>query len=36
MADAHVLPFRSSCFDTVLIVEVLKHLPREIEGRVNR
>jgi ubiquinone/menaquinone biosynthesis C-methylase UbiE len=31
LADAHALPFRDSCFEIVLMVEVLEHLPREIE-----
>ena len=32
LADAHALPFRDSCFDIILMVEVLEHLPREIEA----
>jgi ubiquinone/menaquinone biosynthesis C-methylase UbiE len=31
LADAHALPFRDSCFDIVLMVEVLEHLPCEME-----
>jgi ubiquinone/menaquinone biosynthesis C-methylase UbiE len=32
LADAHVLPFRDSCFDIVLMIEVLEHLSHEIEA----
>jgi ubiquinone/menaquinone biosynthesis C-methylase UbiE len=32
LADAHVLPFRDSCFDIVLMVEVLEHLSHEVEA----
>lgn len=32
LADAHALPFRDSCFDIVLMVEVLEHLSDELEA----
>jgi len=32
LADAHALLFKNSCFDIVLMVEVLEHLPREMEA----
>jgi ubiquinone/menaquinone biosynthesis C-methylase UbiE len=31
LADAHALPFRGSCFDIVLMVEVLEHLSHEVK-----
>jgi ubiquinone/menaquinone biosynthesis C-methylase UbiE len=31
LADAHALPFRDSCFDIVLMVEVLEHLHAKME-----
>lgn len=32
LADAQYLPLRDSCIDIVLMVEVLEHLPREMEA----
>jgi ubiquinone/menaquinone biosynthesis C-methylase UbiE len=29
LADAHALPIRDSCFDAILMIEVLEHLSRE-------
>jgi ubiquinone/menaquinone biosynthesis C-methylase UbiE len=32
LADAHALPFRDSCFDIVLMVEILEHLSHEMKA----
>jgi ubiquinone/menaquinone biosynthesis C-methylase UbiE len=32
LADAHALPFRDSCFDIILMIEVLEHLSCEVKA----